>query len=317
MKKILLICPDFYDYKSKIESELLLMGYDVTSANERPRRYIYSFIKRFFPKFLSKIFYNYYFCTHLGLLAQEYDEFLCIRGEVISEKFLERLAIKNPNIKSTLYQWDSHEVVGFLRISKYFDKVKTFDIADSKNYDLEYLPLFYGKEYSYQANNENIKYDLVYVASFNNERYKTLKGVKQQCERANISYYFHLYISFIDFIKLKFFSSVDVSYKDVKFSILSRNEIANLNFQSRSILDIENIKQTGFTMRTFESLASGRLLITTNSYINQLTQFNGHFFALDRNHLKLPVQLIKNYQPKQPSSISDYTLSKWLKRVIK
>ncbi|BBW90323.1 hypothetical protein PS1M3_04100 [Pseudoalteromonas sp. PS1M3] len=316
MKKLLLVCPDFYDYKSKIESELLLMGYDVTSVNERPRRYIYSFIKRFFPKSLSEIFYNYYFCTYLGLLDKEYDEFLCIRGEVISEKFLKKLIIKNPNIRRTLYQWDSNKVVDFLRIVKYFDKIKTFDFADSKNFGLEYLPLFCGEEYNYQENIGNIKYDLVYVASFNNERYKTLKNIKQQCERANISYYFHLYISLIDFIKLKILSSVDVSYKDVKFQILSRNEVASLNFQSKAILDIENIMQSGFTMRTFESLASGRLLITTNSNIRQLTQFKGHFYALDRENLNLPVQLIKNYQPKPPSSISDYTLNKWLRNVL-
>ena len=316
MKKILLVCPDFYDYKDKIESELLSMGYDVTSINERPRRYIYSFVKRFFPKFLSDFFYDYYFCTYLGVLDQGYDEFLCIRGEVISESFLRKLLVKNPKMKSTLYQWDSLKVVNFLRISKYFDNVKTFDLADSKNYGLEYLPLFYGEEYSYQSNAVNIKYDIVYIASFNNERYRTLKKIKQQCERDDISHYFHLYISLVDFIKLKLFSALDISHKDVKFNILSRNDVANFNFQSRCILDIENIMQTGFTMRTFESLATGRLLITTNSNINQLTQFIGHFYALEREYLNLPVELIKSYQPKHSNFIEDYTLSKWLSKVI-
>ncbi|MFU2511034.1 hypothetical protein [Pseudoalteromonas sp. ASV78] len=315
-KNILLICPDFYDYKEKIETELLSKGYEVVSIKERPRRWVYSLIKRFSPEFLMRYFYDWYFCNYLNVLDGEYDEMLCIRGEVISEKFLTKLTAKNPHMRKILYQWDSVKVTNFMRIFDHFDSVKTFDFNDSEKMDLEYIPLFYGQEYEFDYLNSEIKYDIIYVGSFNNERYKVLKEIEEQCKLKNIKYYFHLYISPLDFIKLKLFSNLVVSRNDVKFDILTREEVVSLNAKSRSVLDIENIKQTGFTMRTFETLSTGRLLVTTNSQIDKLPEFKDQYIHIDRECIELP-EKVKLFEPVKSTGIERYSLKNWLECVLK
>lgn len=315
-KNILLICPDFYDYKEKIEVELLLKGYEVVGIKERPRRWVYSLIKRFFPEFLMRYFYDWYFCNYLSVLDGEYDEMLCIRGEVISEKFLTKLTTKNPNMRKVLYQWDSVKVTNFIRIFKHFDLVKTFDFDDSEKMDLEYIPLFYGQEYEFDNLNSEIKYDIIYVGSFNNERYKVLKEIEEQCKLKNIKYYFHLYISPLDFIKLKLLSDLVVSRNDVKFNILTRDEVVSLYAKSRCVLDIENIKQTGFTMRTFEALSTGRLLVTTNCQIDKLPEFKEQYIHIDRERIELP-EKVKRFEPAKSIGIERYSLKNWLECVLK
>lgn len=314
-KKILLICPDFYDYKEKIEAELCERGYEVFSFNERPRRWVYTFVKRLLPKRLMHFFYDFYFLYYLGILENNYDEFLCIRGEVVSIKFLEKLRESNPNINSILYQWDSVNVTNFTRIMKYFDKVKTFDFEDSERFGLEYIPLFYGEEYYFDNLNNDLIYDLVYVGSFNNERYAVINEIKKCCESIGLKYYFHLYISFPDYVKLKFFSNLNVKKEDVKFNILTREDVVELNSKSRCVLDVENIKQTGFTMRTFETLATGRMLITTNKNINKLVDFKEQYFFMDRDNISLPDD-VSSFSPKKSKAISSYSLKNWLERIL-
>ena len=45
---------------------------------------------------------------------------------------------KLPKAKFVMYQWDSMEQSHYNSIIKYFDKVKTFDMSDSKIYNLNY-----------------------------------------------------------------------------------------------------------------------------------------------------------------------------------
>jgi hypothetical protein len=58
-----------------------------------------------------------------------------------------------------------------------------------------------------------------------------------------------------------------VPWADVAFTPLSRPQIAEIFRRSHAVLDVQRGGQHGLTMRTFEVLASGAILVTTNEAV--------------------------------------------------
>lgn len=71
-----------------------------------------------------------------------YDIVFVIRGGILSPYVMDKIKINLPNAKYIMYQWDSNNQSKYEDIIKYFDIVKTFDRKDSKNFNIEYLPLY-------------------------------------------------------------------------------------------------------------------------------------------------------------------------------
>ena len=314
-KRVLLICPEFYDYRQKVESALVSAGYRVVSIKERPRRWLYSSLKRLVPKALTNLFYDYYFCKHLSVLDKDYDLILCIRGEVVSEKFLKKLRQRNPSARFVLYQWDSIKVTNFKRLLPYFDDVKSFDFKDCAELGLTYVPLFFSEDYLVEEKCDEPEFDLVYVGSFNLDRYRILLEILESAKKNGLKVYSHLYLSKLDYYKLRLLSGSAPHKSHVKFNTIDRDEVINLIKSSRAVLDIENANQSGFTMRTFEALAIGRLLLTTNNYITELAELKGNWALIDRGDIQLP-NGIKDYSVSRPDAINNYSIDSWLASVL-
>jgi spore maturation protein CgeB len=59
---------------------------------------------------------------------------------------------------------------------------------------------------------------------------------------------------------------------DVRYQKLSREQVAEVFRHSRVVVDLQREGQAGLTMRTFEALASGARLLTTNPDAAELGQ---------------------------------------------
>jgi hypothetical protein len=77
--------------------------------------------------------------------------------------------------------------------------------------------------------------------------------------------------------------------------------------RSAAILDIEHPKQRGLTMRTIETLISGKKLITTNkSIINSNLYDTSRVYVISRDNPQLPNNFINSKFLPIPESLKYY-----------
>ncbi|MFZ2991059.1 hypothetical protein [Ideonella sp.] len=309
--RILLIAPAFYDYHSHIIRELERRGHSVRFFAERPARWIYSPAKKLPAAWRERVFASYF----RGVLAQirneHFDKILLIRGEIVRPWFLEALRLAQPAARLVMYQWDSLRVVNFKPLLPLVDAVATFDSVDARELNLPYLPLFHIPPYRLQDAPTQLNWDLVFVGSFHDARYRTMKAIQAHCAARGIRFHHHLYLSPVDYLKLKLLSAQPPAREDVTFQTLDQASIVALYRDTAAILDIENHKQTGLTMRTFEALATGRFLVTTNPLAAELLpELESRIVSLDRQSLDLNAERLR-HPPGWEPALATYSLESW------
>lgn len=214
-----------------------------------------------------------------------------IKGEAVPAYFLEKVRALNPEIEMIYYNFDPlKEYPVLISNLKYFDKKFTFERNDSIRYGLSFRPLFYLDEYKSLMSNV-YDYDIVFIGSAHTDRYIVGEQVKSIAEKLKLKYFFYYYA--MGKIAFRIRKIVDKELKQfdnkkLSFTKLSHHQIIDYYKRTKSVLDINKPFQEGLTIRTFEVLASGRKLITTNSDIKNYPFYNpNNVLILDRAHIEL------------------------------
>lgn len=245
-----------------------------------------------------------------------YDFILVRHGFQLNSEIYDALKKNNPNAKFINFHWDSlKNTYNYLGIIEHFDKIYSFDVKDCEgNQRIEYLPLFYIDQYKALKNNNAAMAqttDLLFVGSWRNmERYQLIQRTKQFCVENGLRFKYYLY-----FDKYKYINALMKGklMKEVKFKLLSHEEIVRLFADAKVIIDFPSSFQNGLTMRSFEALGAGKKLITTNrnivnepfynqSVISVVSQDN---LALDPGFITNTV-LTKNFPDMEAYSIHSY-----------
>jgi len=314
--KILLIAPAFYDYHDKIVAEAVRQGHDVVFFAERPGRLVYSGAKKLPRGLRDRIFDGYLRNILRRVQGLRPDRVLLIRGEIVRPWFVEALRAALPGCRFVMYQWDSLRVVNFTAILPLFDAVLTFDSGDAEQLKLPYLPLFYVNDYRIDPDSSGAEHDLTFVGSYHEERYETLKAIRAVCEASGLVFEAYIYIAWIDYIKLKLTGKRVPARADVSFDKLSQKEIVDRYRRAASILDIENNKQIGLTMRTFEALATGRNLVTTNQVAQRmLPELSSRIVTLQRGALALTREQTR-HRNANSAELDKYSIGSWLQTLL-
>ncbi len=84
------------------------------------------------------------------------------------------------------------------------------------------------------------------------------------------------------------------------------------------MLDVEHPRQRGLTMRTIETLLSGRKLITTNRHIVDSDLFDpSRVHVISREHPQVPQAFFEMPFAPVPEAVrSRYTLRRWIVDLI-
>lgn len=313
--KILLICPLFYDYHQQIIDALQKRGHKVVFFPERPPRLLYSVAKRL-GRWTRNIVYGAYKTRILREASKAtFDLALMIRCEIFTQADILNFRSRMPDTAFIMHQWDSDAVSGYGALIPYFDYVTTFDLVDAALFKIDYVPLFFSNDYLAPAGQKK-DLDLCFVASYQEHRYNKSREVISEVEKRGGKYRSHLYIQFIDYLKL-WLSGRQPGWGHVTFQKLSRKDVAALFRRSRFVLDIENKKQTGLTIRTFEALASRSGLISTNPSVDVLANdFPGQVYWLDENR---PFQMPHDVEvdaERFEKNILRYSLDSWISQVL-
>lgn len=272
---VLLISPDYFNYAQMLKTAFAEKGYEVDWFSDRQgggfwhkallrlnRRLVAGKIKKYLNGILS-------FCE-----GRTYDYVIVINAEAITPEFVQALRVQQPSARFVLYTWDSVANLEMpLKLAPYFDKCYSFDKTDCETYpEFEFLPLFYCDLESREKYERAPRaYDYVCIATIKPGK---IRAIRQVCDELAAHYgrgYVYLFLQsrlVYLYYKLKYRKE----FKGTKMSMfrykrLSNRECDEISLQAGIVVDVSMRHQNGLTMRTFETLARGQRLLTSNGEI--------------------------------------------------
>ncbi len=271
-KTVLFISPAFFGYEKNIRDAIRENGYDVDYFDERPSNNAFmKALVRVQRKSINFIIEKHFDKVSQQIKNKKYDYFFLIKGEAIPVRFIEEFKKNNPDAKLIYYTYDSfnNNTSHSYQIQKHFDNCYSIDFKDvDNNPNLKLKHLFYSKEFLVDHVQKHSKrpFEISFIGTLHSNRYSVMKSTFELFS----NYYLFLYSpAKWWFLLNKIFNKEyrSIQWSTISFNKLSLNEVASIFHKSQSVLDIQRYGQSGLTMRTFEVLSSGSLLITTNQFI--------------------------------------------------
>lgn len=298
-KKILFLCPLFFNYHKKLIRAMESMGAQVDYFDERPSNtFLSKALLRINRNFVTVQINKHYEEITSKIKDKEYDYVFICQAEATPMSFLRVVRNMNPNARLVLMLWDSvANKVNTLEKLDLFDEVFSFDKKDCDKFGLTFRPLFFDKEYEELSKAETeFVYDLFFVGTVHSDRYLILNEVRQQFEKNNLNVFYFLYIpSKIMYYQRKLLTSELKGSEITDFSFIglpSEQLTAKLK-QSKAVVDIQHPKQTGLTMRTIEMLGANKKIITTNKDIQHYDFYHqNNICIVDRNSVVVPAEFM-------------------------
>jgi hypothetical protein len=248
--------------------------------------------------------------------TKHYDIILIKAPFRMEHEFFQKLINYFPKTFKINYNWSSVETFNFLPYKNYFDKIYSFDINDCEKYGLNYYPLFYLPEFEKAGLYNHKKYDISFVGScFNEGRFEFLQSFINYIRLEGLKYKFYLYSPSIkQNLKVLFTNPSMMRYIGIKF--LPLNAVIKIMKNSSSMIDYPMDTQSGLTMRTFETISAGLLLITTNENIKKEPFYRPEIIKVINSDLSdLNLEWIKEFTPKWDSSFEEYSINNWINKI--
>ncbi len=330
-KKILFIGPKTFNYENVIKHELESQGAEVHYISDKPfSNKILIIILRIWPKVLWSLSKIHYKKKLKRFSINYFDVIFIIKGEGLSPSLLEWMKSRYKSALFILYLWDSiNNVKSVDQKFKYFDKILSFDPEDCKKFDyIKYRPLFFSNNYLNDVSNTGNNERLYFLGTLNGDRRKVVSRIISLLEKTNVkldisllvrsNLEFLAYTSKVYFCKLLGISILEIPSNMLIRQPLSSNEINNRMSFADAVLDVQHPKQSGLTMRTFEVLASGKKLITTNVNIEGHDFYDPSLISIiDRNNPIIDLDFFKSYPNKIDLSFKQkYSCIGWLNEIF-
>ena len=320
-KKILLLYARFFGYDKIVKEKLESLGavvdlYDARANISTIEKAIKKVDSRYYYKKQRKFHQN----IQQGNKGKKYD--FIFSNENIEEVTLKRYRKVFPDATMVLYLDDSvANMVGVDKTFHCYDRVLTFDKADSEKYDVNFRPLFFS-DFFKQLKEKNLskKYDICFVGTCHSDRLSVISKIMN--DYLNYKYFFYCYLQ--SWFMYYYYAFKDVEYrkktkKFFKYNQISMDQVAQAMAHSDAILDIQHPKQTGLTMRTIETLGLGKKIITTNSDIRNYDFYNEHnVLVVDREMPIIPERFVKGiYEPLSVELYHKYSIAGWIEDVFR
>lgn len=316
MRDLLLFMTDFYGYNEDVISELRKQGWNVTWFEDKiTLNNFEGVVSKVFSNYKKNKFNKYFFNCLQKTKNNKFDLIMIIFGAVFFRKeHIMALKEQFPDTRIVYYSWDS--VKNFPNIRELFetsDISYTFDPQDAKNYNVNFLPLFYT---DYFSNSSRIKYDVSTVMSFFEQKANLLyKMISLIPSDYNAFYYLRIrtkryYLK----LKLSKVNEIKKLYKYFSLDPIPREEVMDIFLSSKVVIDCPLPNQSGLTMRTFEVLSKGRKLITSNKSIVDYDFYTpDNIFVVDENTMFIPLDFVnskfnESYYPDKKYSLQNFIL---------
>jgi hypothetical protein len=284
-KRMLFTSPAFfgyeYDIKRAVESYGIVVDYfDERPSNSSLAKALFRVSGRLAQAIVSRHFRKILFATQ----HHTYDYVLVVKGEVVPLSFLQEIRRRNPAAHFVYYSYDAIPAgSNCTRLFGEFDRLFSFDPVNVSQYSqLRLKPLFYAPEFQLPEPKPERTYELSFVGTMHSDRRKFVTNLLSAF--ASTYSFFYVPARWYFFVR-KYITRdfVGVAWSEVSFDKLGKSEVASIFQSSKAVLDLQRTEQSGLTMRTFEVLASGAILITGNKSIR-----DSDIYDADRRRLRLP-----------------------------
>ncbi|MDF1479145.1 hypothetical protein PYV02_08630 [Leifsonia sp. H3M29-4] len=268
-RPVLLITPSFFGYERDIALALERRGLGVDMIDERPSNSaLMKALLRVRSSALGRATDRYY----RRFVDQGYTRgrrlVIVIKGEVVPAWFLDAVRRDSPGAVFVFYTFDSlANSANFVSLLPVFDHLFSFQAETGEvgsRFRLKHL--FYGPEFSPLGDADTRRYGIAFVGTVHSDRYRFVKRIVA----AFGSSFVYFYVQARWYFRVRRLTSAryrEIPEKDVRFDKLSRSAVAEVFRNSLAVLDMQHEQQTGLTMRTFEVIASGAYLVTTNAFV--------------------------------------------------
>jgi hypothetical protein len=261
-KRILLIGRDYFFYTRAIADVLRShIGAEVDFVTIEPGSRLYNFARRI-PA-LAGLWQDWHHRAALKRLASKgYDLLICIQVHQLEHRMAWYKA-RFPDVRALLYYWDSLTTHDYRPWLPHFDAVFTFDPEDAAQHgELAYLPLFFTPEFRKLRAAGPRPYDLSFVGTaVSRTRYDQLTALREAAAKQGLILFDYLLVSPFFYLRELLAGR---RLRRVHFRPMGHDEVMRAYAQAEAVLDLPNNRQTGFTMRTFETIGAHRKLVTTN-----------------------------------------------------
>ncbi|NUU16971.1 glycosyltransferase [Cellulomonas humilata] len=324
IRRALVISPSFFGYEHAIADAIRDAGIETYFLDERPSNSpLARALLRAAPGVTRPWAATYFRQARSRLESLDLDFILVIKGESTPRSFLEDLRRDHPRAVVTYYAYDSLvESAGYANLEGLVDVPLSFDRQDVAQSDsLGYLPLFYTSEFSPQAPEAARSHEVAFIGTVNPERYAVARALSIEFP----SSFVHLYAParwYVPMQKVRSARFRSIDTRHVSTAKLPRSAVAEAFRQSRVVVDQQKAGQGGLTMRTFEAIASGAALVTSNSSI-----LAEQFYDSDRIAVvphddpaatteAVRAMLASGAAATPPASFSAYSIHSWVTDIL-
>ncbi len=314
-KSILFIGPEFYDYTRHLLKTLAEAGALVTFLTERPHSGLaYRLLRRTTTAGLRQ-YCNFFLSKRLTRLSGPFDLVFLLHGETTSPNLLNGLRVRWPQARFVYYTWDSVAVNPHsLRIQPCFDVSFSFDSADCARYpQFRYQPMFLLPAFEQPTDSRKPDTDLLFIGNDHSDRADVLRHLARQTRLEGRTLRIRLLTSTWK-ARLRRWRG-DERAPFYMTQPLGLEQVRSEMSRARALLDIHNPNQSGLTQRTFEALALGLKLVTTNPHVRQEVFFDpDRILIIDRKAPRVDFDWL--LRPAVPADLRAYRLSAWVERVL-
>jgi hypothetical protein len=301
-KKVLIICPVFFNYEKRIKQALENQGYNVTMWGDRAStHFIYKVCLRLFP-YSTSFLSEYFFSKKLQELKDNiYDNVIVIKGEALSVKFLKNLLATILYKRSYYYLWDSIKNTNYaVEKAQLFEHVGTFDPFDAKAQNWGYRPLFASNSGFAASELQGNQWDLCFAGTVHSDRLQVIQKIKNKLP-CDLNFYCFAHVPSELILRLKKYAfSVYRNFDKTQLTTksLPYDEVLEKFNHSKAIIDIEHPGQRGLTMRSIEVLLANKKLITTNrSIISSDLYHADSVLVIDRENPIIDIEFLNSPTP--------------------
>lgn len=213
---------------------------------------------------------------------KKYDILFVIDGQGLHPVLFEMLKKRNPDIKCVNYLFDTtYGVYHFENFFHFYDKVYTFDRAESERYGINLLPIYWVPPTTDDASTET--YDMFGFGAYNATRYDVFTQLNSYCQKKQMKAFVKLYEKMVSNERLYQLKCVvrkmmglpaHLPLSHYHSNIITHTTISPKDFRkyivnSRITIDTHPGHQDGLTARFMWALGAGKKIITTNVSVSK------------------------------------------------
>lgn len=307
--KVAILGPSFFGYLQTLAERLNERGIQTEFYDERGSNSLWTKLKlRFLPKFIGqRQLKPHHDAIAADIRQKGITHILVVTCEVFPLETLR--ALQDDGIGIHAYCLDSFANKPHMRaISKIAKNTASFDPDDCANEGFVYIP-----NYSNLTQPEIIQpiserpVDFLFFGTLHSNRPYWISRVKSICKtqgwKANLLLFFHSKLLWY----LRFATSPNVWHlgKNLKTVAFPKSDVNAASLNAKVVVDIQHPAQSGLTMRVFEAISCGNIVITPNKNIGAVLPSNlvqERVRTFDETNLE---QVMKEALSLSPSELSE------------